>query len=254
MERQKAIEALMRKLSALSSVHIEVVDSIVSRFSEECEGELVRNDFLDTDAFNYFSIRIAAHHASSSVPLKKENFEHILEAAFKRGRHAVIRTDSMTFRGADLSVDGVKLSLKTEASRGLKQKSITISKLMEAAWIKQITSREDIIPYLSRMVIPHFQGYERIFILRSYQNPTDSNKIRYDLREIPKVLLEKIGDLTPSQFSELTRTRTTSAEVTSNGVPAFKFRLDGSDDKITITDLSVALCPLHAWWSLRRPD
>jgi hypothetical protein len=51
----------------------------------------------------------------------------------------------------------------------------------------------------------------------------------------------------------LTATRTTSATVGLNGKPAFQFRLDGSDDKLTINQLDVDLCPLHAWWSLATP-
>jgi hypothetical protein len=44
----------------------------------------------------------------------------------------------MTLLGADLTVDGVTLSLKTEAARNLRASHIVISKLVEAAWIKQI--------------------------------------------------------------------------------------------------------------------
>ena len=108
------------------------------------------------------------HHASSAVPLKKENFEHILEMSFKRAGADAQRSSSMTERGADLKVDNVTLSLKTEAAKGLKPKSITISKLMEAAWIKTITSTEDIPHLVKSMVMPHFRNYDRIFILRSY--------------------------------------------------------------------------------------
>jgi Type II site-specific deoxyribonuclease len=234
-------------------MQVEVLRAIIKRFADEQESELVRTDFLTRGAFDYFSMRLAAHHAYSSSVLKKENFEHILEEAFKRTGVMAARANSMTQRGADLTVDGVTLSLKTEAAQGLRSETITISKLMEAAWIKQITSTEDIPGHIKSMVMPHFRNYDRIFILRSYSNPQKRDFVRYDLREIPKALLARVSELGAEDFSPLTKTRTTSASVWEEGKLAFKFRLDGSDDKLTITNLAVSLCPMHAWWSLQKP-
>lgn len=253
-EKRNDIVEVVKLLEGLSPIQVEVVRSIIKRFADEQESKLVRDDFLTQASFEYFTMRLAAHHAYSSSVLKKENFEHILEQAFRRSGVATVRAKGMTVRGADLTVGGVTLSLKTEASQGLRSASITISKLMEAAWIKQVTALEDIPGFIASMVMPHFANYDRIFILRSYAATEREGFIRYDLREIPKDLLERIGDLSALDFSALTRTRTTSAAVTLNGRTAFRFRLDGSDDKLTITNLDVELCPLHAWWSLAKPD
>ena len=244
------IEDVVRMLRELTPVQVDVVHAIIKSFAEKQESEHLRQEFLTENAFEYFSMRLAAHHAFSSTVLKKENFEHILEQAFARTGVPAQRANSMTTRGADLRVDGVRLSLKTEAAQNIDARYITISKLMEAAWIKRITTREDIPPYITSMVLPHFQNYDRIFILRSYPDQRRASCVRYDLREIPKVILEQIGALTADQFTQLTTTRTTSAVVRADGRAAFKFRLDGSDDKLTINQLDVNLCPLHAWWSL----
>ncbi|MDP1668828.1 hypothetical protein [Phaeovulum sp.] len=252
-DKREDIAEVVEALRGLSPIQVEILSTIIKRFADEQDSELVRTDFLTPDAFEFFSVRLAMHHASSGVPLKKENFEHILEMAFKRAGVAAQRSNSMTERGADLKVGDVTLSLKTEAAKGLKPAWITISKLMEAAWIKTITTTEDIPRLVQSMVLPHFQNYDRIFILRTYPNPQRKGAIRYDLNEIPRDLLDMIGHLDASDYSALTRTRTTSADVVMNGRVAFKFRLDGSDDKLTITNLDVRLCPLHAWWSLMPP-
>ena len=253
VEKKIEIADVARLLEGLSPVQVEVVHAIVKGFSEEQVSELVRADFLTEAAFEYFSMRLAAHHAYSSNVLKKENFEHILEQAFKRTGVDAARANSMTARGADLTVAGVTLSLKTEAAKGLQANRITISKLMEAAWIKQVKVKDDIPAFIDKMVMPHFENYDRVFILRSYGDPVRKTFIRYDLHEIPKTLLEQIGALEAADFSDLTSTRTTSAQVMFGDSPAFRFRLDGSDDKLTINQLDVALCPLHAWWSLAAP-
>lgn len=247
-------DELITTVRRLSPIQRDVVMAIIDSFSKELVGERCDSDFLTEDAYEYFSMRLAAHHAYSSTVLKKENFEHILEQAFRRTGISASRADSMTERGADLRVGNTMLSLKTEAAKNLRHDRITISKLMEAAWIKGIRSVDDIPPQVAAMVLPHFANYERIFILRSYLDPKRKGAVRYDLREIPKAVLERIGNLGPEDFTPLTRTRTTSAEIMIDGRKAFKFRLDGSDDKLTINDLDVRLCPLHAWWSLTAPN
>lgn len=252
-EKRADIVAVVEMLQRLSPVQVDVVRAIVHRFADEQFGELLRNDFLTQEAFEYFSMRLAAHHAYSASVLKKENFEHILEEAFSRTGVPAQRANSMTVRGADLTVGGVTLSLKTEAARNLSQSHITISKLMEAAWIKQTTCTDDIPGFVAQMVMPHFGNYDRIFTLRSYPDRERNGFVRYDLREIPKDVLARIGDLTGDDFTTPTKTRTTSADVTVNGRRAFRFRLDGSDDKLTINYLDVDFCPLHAWWSLSAP-
>ena len=251
-EKDNQIEEIIETLRRLSPIQVRVIRAIISRFAHGFIGEHLRKNFLSPDAYAYFGMRLTAHHAYSDQVMKKENFEHILAEAFRIAGSRVVPANSMTVRGADLTIDGSTLSLKTEASAGLRQNQITISKLMEAAWIKQITELADIPRYISAMVLPHFENYDQIFILRAYVDPAHAGNVRYDLREIPKHLLLAIGDLTARDFSPLTRTRTTSAEVRAGNISAFRFRLDGSDDKLTITNLDVNHCPLHAWWSLRR--
>lgn len=252
-EKRSDIADVVAMLKGLSPVQVEIVHAIIESFAEEQVNELLRDDFLTESAFEYFAMRLAAHHAFSSHVLKKENFEHILEQSFKRTGIEAKRAESMTLRGADLTVDNVTLSLKTEGARTLREGHIVISKLMEAAWIKQVVTKNDIPDFIKSMVVPHFANYQKIFILRSYPDPKRRDHTRYDLREIDKGLLSLIADLEPSDFSPLSAKRSTSAKVKSNGKTMFHFRLDGSDDKLTITHLDVNACPLHAWWSLKTP-
>lgn len=244
------IEKTISALRSLTPIQIEVLTGIIAKFAEKQTGEHIRKNFLDDDAFEYFSTRLAAHHASSGIALKKENFEHILEHSFKRAGHDAKRPESGVNRGADLEVDGHFYSLKTEAAKGLNPKSITISKLMEARWIRDLNGPEDAPVQVRERLLSHLQEYERIFILRSYG---DAERVRYDLREIPKAVLGAAANLEAKDFSKITKAGGTAANVMINGQKAFRLVLDGSVEKVTISGLSIDFCPLHAWWELGRP-
>lgn len=249
-DKREDIEEAVAALRQLSPIQVEVLTRIIAKFAEDQTSEHLINDFLDAAAFEYFSTRLAAHHASSGVALKKENFEHILEHSFKRSGREASLTDSMVNRGADLVVDGLGFSLKTEAAKGLNPKRITISKLMEARWIRDLNGPADVPEQVRDRIVSHLDEYERIFILRSYGN---EERVRYDLREIPKQVLAAAADLVAEDFGELTKAGGTSAKVRHDGRVAFTLRLDGSVEKVTVSSLDVDLCPLHAWWELGRP-
>lgn len=249
-DKREDIAQAIAALKSLSPIQVEVLTSIIAKFAEEQTGQHLRTDFLDGDAFEYFSTRLAAHHASSGVALKKENFEHILEQSFRRAGRQAKRTDSMVHRGADLEVDGRFYSLKTEAAKGLNPTSINISKLMEARWIRDLSGPEDAPKQVQERILSHLREYERIFMLRSYG---DDQRVRYDLREIPKDVLAAVAALRATDFGKITKAGGTSADVMLNGRKAFKLVLDGSVEKITISGLNVDFCPLHAWWELGRP-
>ncbi len=248
--KKNKLAELMASIGKLNPIQIEVLSGIVEKFAEDIQRDHILTDFLDPQAFEYFSTRLAAHHASSSVALKKENFEHILEHAFNRSGHQAKLTEDMTHRGADIEIDGRFHSLKTEAAKGLNPKSITISKLMEARWIRDLNSHEDAPDQVRARVLSHLAEYERIFMLRSYG---DEHRIRYDLVEIPKDVLALVEGLGPDDFRPLTAAGGTGANVMKDGRRAFRLVLDGSVEKITISGLDVRLCPLHACWELSRP-
>ena len=120
----------------------------------------------------------------------------------------------MTHRGADLEVDGRFYSLKREAAQGLNPKKITISKLMEARWIRDLTGPEDAPEQVKGRVLSHLDECERIFILRSYG---DEGRVRYDRLEIPKAVLAGVADIVADDFGKLTKTNGTSARVRYEG-------------------------------------
>ncbi len=146
-----------------------------------------------------------------------------------------------------MTVDGVRYSLKTEASADIRPARVTISKLMEARWIRGCRTPEDFVAGVTSSILEHFKKYDRVLCLRAFDQPAH---VRYELLEIPLEILQAAGDLEPAAFSSKTENGSTSANVHFRGKPAWKLRLDGSVEKVTVTSLDVRVCKLHATWTI----
>ena len=193
-----------------------------------------------------FRNRLALYHALNEEPLKKKTFEFAFAGACRAaGKTAIVNTNS-THAGRDVEVDGTAFSCKTEASQGIKPLAITISKLMEARWIRDCTTSTEYRRNVMDRVVGHLAEYDRILMLRAFK--LDDDRFAYHLVEIPKQVLLLVSTLQDSDFSRRTRNNSTSADVMVNGRRAFRLRLDGSVEKVTVSDLDTALCRKHASW------
>ncbi|MDF5730036.1 MAG: hypothetical protein PUP92_18985 [Rhizonema sp. PD38] len=229
------------------------------------------SDILAPEFVTNFSNRLIIHHATHVEKFSKKAFEYAFAAAStSAGRKASITLD-FTNPGEDIIVDGVKFSLKTEARQDLqRKKSITISKLMEARWIRECKLPADFARETTCRVVSHLRKYERIMILRAYnilpplpkENQTETlpliqdidaiktlPKVQYDLYEIPLNVLMLIEGLQESSFKPRTKNGGSSAKVyTADKKAAFTLILDGSVEKITVSNLGTDLCFLHGSW------
>lgn len=114
-----------------------------------------KSDILTPKFRANFSNRLLIHHATHEEKFSKKSFEYAMCASFTSdGRTAEIVSDP-TNPGADLIVDGVKFSLKTEAASSIHPQRITISKLMEARWIRDCRTKEDFARFTSERVVRH---------------------------------------------------------------------------------------------------
>jgi hypothetical protein len=193
-----------------------------------------------------FSNRLRMHHATNREKFKKKSFEYaFLDASSAAEKKAVINDDP-TNPGADVIVDGVAFSLKTEASTGISTKTIVISKLMEARWIRECVTPENFARGTTARVTAHLRKYNRILMLRAFD--IEKTKIRYDMVEIPLDLLLQVENLKPADFSPRTTNGGSHADVYVGGKKAFSLRLDGSVEKVTISNLQVGMCRTHGSW------
>ena len=193
-----------------------------------------------------FSNRLLIHHATHTDKFGKKAFEYaFVNASIATGRSAQIISSS-TNPGTDVVVNGINFFLKTEASARINRKKITISKLMEARWIRECNTRKEFANGVVNRVVRHLVQYQRILMLRAYS--VSAIKIKYELIEIPHSLLLEIRNLTANDFTSKTANGSCRASVYIAEQKAFTLSLDGSVEKVTILGLDTDLCFYHASW------
>lgn len=249
---QGAKDRLLKKLAALDDVTCQILETLVEGLSAKCvEQVAAQTDIVDPVFAKNFRQRLLIHHATHEEVFKKKTFEFAFKAALiAAGRKAEMETDD-TSPGYDVIVDGVKYSLKTEAGKSINPKFITISKLMEARWIRECQTGEDFQQGMAHL-LEHFSHYERVVMLRAIRVTTPFTGVLYSLVEIPLDLFMKVREILASDFGPRgNKSGGSSAVVKVGGKYAFRLRLDGSVEKVTISRLDVALCKVHASWTVQ---
>lgn len=250
IDRTQNLENLIQVLTSTQlEILLELATAMTSQIEEDVEGS---SDILTPEFTTHFSNRLLIHHATHEEFLSKKSFEYAFVAASRASGKMSQVTLSSTHSGADAIVDGVKFSLKTEASQKIAKDRIVISKLMEARWIRDCLTPSDFATAARQRIVAHLQQYQRILILRTSKIPT--SKIRYDLIEVPVELLLRIESLTESDFQPKSKSGGSRAEIKQesdlSNRKAFSLILDGSVEKVTISGLDLRLCTRHGSWIL----
>lgn len=243
------IEQLYELAPQLTATRLSLLNQMAVALQTQFGGSPdVASDFATPIFYEYFASRLLIHHAVVEEKLNKKSFEYIFRDALRHdGRTAHLSTSSV-HPGADLVVDGTRFSLKTEASRSIRAAKITISKFMEARWIRG-KDEFGLARESSQRLSSHIEGYDRIVMLRAFYLATE--QVRYDLVEIPHDLLVlatqiEAQDITLSKGSS----GGGSAIIRHNEQAIFTLKFDGSVEKITLTNLLLERCTIHATWQI----
>ena len=244
-----AKDRLLRKVKQLDDLGCQVLETMVDSLGGRFEERLSPDSDIAIPAFaQNFRQRLQIHHATHEEAFKKKTFEFAFKAScIAAGKKATMDPNDSN-PGYDVIVDGVKYSLKTEAGKSINNELITISKLMEARWIRDCQTGENFqhgMKHLHR----HFSQYQRVLILRARRVATPFVGVEYQLVEIPLAIFFAVGDLTPEDFAPRgQKSGGSSAIVRYSGSDAFRLRLDGSVEKVTVSRLKKSLCKIHATW------
>lgn len=210
-----------------------------------------KSDFATPSFVEDFGDLLLLHHAASSEPFAKDKFEHAMNRVLAAHGH-----DSHLSRrgnpGHDLTVDGDRWSLKSQADRNISDDFLHISRFMELGKGKWETVHD--LAGLRDQLMGHMESYDRIFSLRRLPPPAGTNhEHRYELVEIPKALLQKAraGELRMMTESKQSPKPGYCTIRGAAGDVEFELYFDGGTErKLQVKKLKKSLCVVHATWLL----
>ena len=244
---------LVANIEALTPMGIRYVAGIVDSLASPPEAT-TRKSWLTSDArwTEYFGLTISGHHGATVEPLGLVGFE----IAFKNACEAIDwRVDppgSATQRFVDTTLetpDGKarKLSLKSTAAQKLSKSTIHISKLTEAAWIQDMRSKRQRRDRTIQLFREYRGAVDSILMLRAFRENSQSIPHLYQLAEIPSAIFESLEDAPLDAFASDGPT----IDCEYRGHPkAARVSLDRSDSKVTIKQIQLSVCTIHAEWRL----
>ncbi|MBL3591113.1 MAG: restriction endonuclease [gamma proteobacterium endosymbiont of Lamellibrachia anaximandri] len=241
-------------MEGLSDPQLTLIESIINKLNVPYEiiWSLGTSDLAVGDFVNLFGDYLKVHHCLSREALSKDRFEYALESICNQvGLNAALAERGNP--GQDISINGSKYSLKTQADKKIKDDELWISKFMELGkgeWTDKIEHLQG----LRNQFIEHMSSYERIFQLRCLSNNSkkyNANTYHYELIEIPKALMLEAtnGVLAYSERSVQIPKIGTCSVLDSDGAIKFQLYFDGGGErKLHIKKLQKNLCIKHAEW------
>lgn len=205
------------------------------------------SDFMSECLLEEIGDGIRLHHCFSKEAFSKDKFEYLMErAASLCGVEAQLARRGNP--GHDITINGEKFSLKTQADASIKRNFVHISKFMELGKGQWSDKDEDLVGLRDRF-FAHMKSYDRILVLRTLSKaPKDWE---YELAEIPKALLKRAakGQLEMTHKSTQMPKPGYCHVSDDFGKLMFKLYFDaGSERKLQIKAIDIANCIIHAQW------
>ena len=247
---------LIELLGKLSKRKLAFVESVVTGLTGDMsEWRNSKSDLACEVFLEEFGVYLLAHHVAASKPLTKAHFERAMERVLKlAGRKAELSPAGNP--GHDITIDGTKFSLKTQADRHIKSESLWISKFMELGkgdW----SDKPEQLKGLRAQFLRHMQNYERVLSLRALKR-IENGKVHwhYELVEIPKALLEEAAKGKLEMMDSRQNPKPGYCTVKdAKGDVKFQLYFDGGTErKLQIKDLKKKLCIVHGTWDFAPPQ
>jgi hypothetical protein len=253
-DKKERIKHLAKLLPELSESQLGWIEEIVKQFRRAHTYERdKKSDIISPCLLEEIGDALRLHHCFSREPFSKDKFEYLLERA---SNNCGVRAElaSKGNPGHDITMGGVKFSLKTQANKGISRKSVYISKFMELGKGQWGDNEKDLIG-LREQFFSHMKSYDRILVLRTVSKAPDGWK--YEFAEIPKTLLQKAsGGMLRMMHASRQHPKPGYCDVRdSKGDLLFQLYFDGGTErKLQIKSIKIENCIVHARRSFPADD
>lgn len=239
-------------LSKLDRAQLALIDRYMAAMQRPVNVKVGTNSDLAQPPFvaavgHYLTL----HHATQTSALNKKAFEFLFQyACDAAGKRAIINRNT-TDASADVFVDGVGFSLKTQSDKAVRHHNVYIQKFMEGRFIRDIKTPVEFHDIGIRHILDHVSRYQRILVLKAYQRQGTS--ITYELIEVPISVFGLLRKLRVEDFPPKNKYGTISVPVRDSQGQAFRLCFDGSVEKIRIFNLHARNYIVHAEWTVHVP-
>jgi type II restriction enzyme len=251
-DKHNRIKELVERIPSLTDGQLYWINRVINVFQSPHDYHILKSDLFDERTLDNFGDALRIHHGFSAEPFSKDKFEYVLETVLKMTGHQA-QLAPRGNRGHDITIDGTKVSLKTQADKNIQEDKIWISKFMELGRGTWGDDPKDLIG-LRNSFLRHLQNYDRIFTLRALKR---SPQWHYELVEIPKHLMlsaEK-GELVMKLDSAQYPKPGYCYIRTDEGENIFQLYFDaGSERKLQVKSLLKSHCVVHASWRFTIPS
>jgi hypothetical protein len=239
---------LEQAVAGLDDASVDQMIQIAGALAAPIERKSNPDAGLVTPAFQAeFEARLKVHHATHSKPLDRTSLEDAFRAASRRAGRTVRGTSGATEPFIDEVIDGEGVALKSTAAKDVRATRAHISKLCEAAWIQDVRGSGPRAAATKTQIANFLAEAKRIYQLRVLP---DTTNWLYQLIEIPTHLFEPILSLDKSLFAP----DGPRIPVTDQTGHCLTLVLDRSDAKITIANIPISRCIIHAEWTIPKKD
>jgi len=251
-DKLNIVKSLVDTIPDLTSGQLHWLQRVVNVFNAEHKFSITKSDLFDQTTLQNFGDAMRVHHSFSAEPFSKDKFEYVFVTVLNMSGHKAALAPKGN-PGHDATVDGIRLSLKTQADKSIKSGSIWISKFMELGkgqWTDKLADLEG----LRQQFLKHTKNYDRILTLRALSK---GPKWSYELVEIPRKLLEKAKDGKLEMMNNSKQLPKPGYCYVSNSKGASLFDLyfdGGTERKLQIKNLDKSLCSVHAAWEFVIPQ
>jgi len=248
-EREIHLRNLYESLRDLTEGQIGWVQTVVEQFHKPASfHRSTDSDIINECVLQDFGDALRIHHCFSKEAFTKDKFEYALVRVLNLcGIPAALASRGNP--GHDITIGGVRFSLKTQANKGISSRYLHISKFMELGRGTWTDQDEDFIG-LREQFFTHMNAYDRILSLRRLRS-TRTYSWHYELVEIPKsLLLEARNGVLRVMHTSRQFPKPAYYDVTDSiGISKFQLYFDaGGERKLQIKALKKTYCPVHAEW------
>ncbi len=251
-ETKKKIELIIKKIPSLTDGQLYWLNRVLKVFDCYSKFEIRQSDLFDKYSLENFGDALRIHHSFSVEPFSKDKFEYVLEQTLNM-KKKIAQLANKGNRGHDISINGIPVSLKTQADKNIKKEKIWISKFMELGKGDWGDDPRDLVE-LRNMFIEHMESYDRILSLRALEK---APKWKYELVEISKELLLTAvnGELEMKQQSKQFPKPGYCYVRNEDGEEIFQLYFDGGGErKLQVKNLLKKYCVVHATWEFEVPQ